>query len=80
MLLILLLFLSQNAHAYVNAGFRMKVDPSTLLVSGVPSFVFGGISAHGVRSMTRVCVCMGEHHLLVLCIASTNSQCLDVRM
>ena len=33
----------------MNAGFRIKVDPTSLTVSGIPSFVFGGIAEHGVR-------------------------------
>lgn len=38
----------QNAHAYVNAGFRLSLDPASLTVRGVPSLVFGGVSEHAV--------------------------------
>jgi xanthine dehydrogenase/oxidase len=35
---------SQNAHAYVNAGFRLKIDPTTCIVQETPTIVFGGIN------------------------------------
>jgi xanthine dehydrogenase/oxidase len=35
---------SQNAHAYVNAGFRFKIDPSTFTVQETPTIVFGGVN------------------------------------
>ncbi|CAF0756244.1 unnamed protein product [Brachionus calyciflorus] len=35
---------SQNAHAYVNAGFRFEIDQNTKKVLSVPSIVYGGIS------------------------------------
>jgi hypothetical protein len=35
---------TQNAHAYVNAGFRFDLDPSTLTVNSYPSIVLGGLS------------------------------------
>jgi len=35
----------QNAHAYVNAGFLMQVDPKrNFSIRGKPTIVFGGIS------------------------------------
>ncbi|XP_021379046.1 xanthine dehydrogenase-like [Mizuhopecten yessoensis] len=37
---------AQNAHAYVNAGFRMRLDSkNNFLVKERPTLVFGGISA-----------------------------------
>ena len=72
---ILLLYPPQNAHAYVNAAFRMKVDPSSLSVSGIPSFVFGGITAHGVGLQLPVQYMCGARCNLVanevLCSGST---------
>lgn len=35
---------SQNAHAYVNAGFRFNIDRKTFMVKSQPTIVFGGIS------------------------------------
>lgn len=35
---------SQNSHAYVNAGFKFDVDPSSLIVQSIPTIVFGGIN------------------------------------
>lgn len=35
---------SQNAHAYVNAGFRASIDPESYKVLSQPSIVYGGIS------------------------------------
>ena len=40
------LYHPQNAHAYVNAAFRIPVDGLT--IKGRPSIVLGGISAHTV--------------------------------
>ncbi|WP_049641030.1 hypothetical protein [Candidatus Rhodobacter oscarellae] len=40
----------QNAHAYVNAGFSMKVTESRLkLIPLGTCFVYGGIAARTVR-------------------------------
>jgi xanthine dehydrogenase/oxidase len=39
---------SQNAHAYVNAAFCMKVDKKTMTVKSIPSFIYGGISEHSI--------------------------------
>ncbi|CAG0884273.1 unnamed protein product [Darwinula stevensoni] len=36
---------SQNAHAYVNAGFAARIHPETFVVLAPPTFVFGGIRA-----------------------------------
>jgi xanthine dehydrogenase/oxidase len=41
---------AQNAHAYVNAGFRIKCDPASSSVIGIPSCVFGGISEHKIHA------------------------------
>jgi xanthine dehydrogenase/oxidase len=41
---------SQNAHAYVNAGFRFQVDANTLTVQALPTLVFGGISSTMVHA------------------------------
>ena len=35
---------SQNAHAYVNAGFRFDLDLKTKVVKSIPCILFGGIS------------------------------------
>ncbi|RNA44115.1 xanthine dehydrogenase-like isoform X1, partial [Brachionus plicatilis] len=35
---------SQNAHAYVNAGFRFSIDPKTMVVKSLPCILYGGIS------------------------------------
>jgi len=36
----------QNAHAYVNAGFLMKVDPKrNFSIREKPTIVFGGINS-----------------------------------
>jgi xanthine dehydrogenase/oxidase len=40
----------QNAHAYVNAGFRIQFDPSSFTVTTPPTLVFGGIAEHGVTA------------------------------
>ena len=39
----------QNAHAYVNAGFRAVVD-SGFTIQGTPSLVFGGVKLSPVGS------------------------------
>ena len=36
---------SQNAHAYINAGFRFDIDGQTLIIKSRPTIVFGGLSA-----------------------------------
>lgn len=41
---------SQNAHAYVNAGFRFQVDANTLTVQTLPTIVFGGLSQNFVHA------------------------------
>ncbi|XP_049801265.1 uncharacterized protein LOC126236198 isoform X3 [Schistocerca nitens] len=42
---------SQNAHAYVNAGFLMKVDQATVgKLKSKPVIIFGGISPHFVHA------------------------------
>lgn len=38
----------QNAHAYVNAAFLLKVDKTSLMVTERPRLCFGGISANFV--------------------------------
>jgi xanthine dehydrogenase/oxidase len=44
---------SQNAHAYVNAGFRITIDPQTYYVqsSPPPCLVYGGISEDFVHAL-----------------------------
>lgn len=37
-----------NAHAYVNAGLRLTVDPSSGVVTSLPVIVFGGIGPYAV--------------------------------
>ena len=39
----MLLRLFQNAHAYVNAAFKMKVTEDGKQILGRPALVFGGI-------------------------------------
>lgn len=39
---VLLAFL-QNAHAYVNAGFRIRLSEDKKQILGEPALVFGGI-------------------------------------
>lgn len=44
---------SQNAHAYINAGFRFEIDPNTHIVKPNPSIVYGGINGqfnHAVKT------------------------------
>eukprot|EP01135_Chromosphaera_perkinsii_P000979 Nk52_evm5s155 gene=Nk52_evmTU5s155 len=41
-----------NAHAYVNAGFRMVVDEKKI-IQGTPTIVFGGVGPHLTKA-TRV--------------------------
>lgn len=41
---------SQNAHAYVNASFRAKIDPGTFVVQEKPSLVYGGISGDFIHA------------------------------
>ena len=41
---------SQNAHAYVNAGFRMDIDQSSMTVTQPPALVFGGISGQFIHA------------------------------
>ena len=41
---------SQNAHAYVNAGFRFQVDANSLTVQTLPTIVFGGLSQNFVHA------------------------------
>jgi xanthine dehydrogenase/oxidase len=36
---------SQNAHAYVNAGFRFTIDKDSFTVKSKPTIVFGGITS-----------------------------------
>ena len=35
---------SQNAHAYVNAAFKFKLNPVTSVIEERPSLVFGGVA------------------------------------
>lgn len=42
---------SQNAHAYVNAGFRFEIDTNTKTVLSPPTIVFGGISESFVHAV-----------------------------
>ncbi|KAL8593330.1 hypothetical protein ACOMHN_009983 [Nucella lapillus] len=41
---------SQNAHAYVNAAFRIRMAEDGKQIMGQPSFVFGGIDDHLVHA------------------------------
>ena len=45
-------FPTQNAHAYVNAGFAWHVNPNTMAVS-TPRIVFGGIGLNAVSIQFR---------------------------
>ena len=42
---------SQNAHAYVNAGFRLNIDPQSYIVKDNPVIVFGGINSTFVHAI-----------------------------
>lgn len=42
---------SQNAHAYVNAGFKFDIDPSSKSVTTLPNMVFGGINETFVHAV-----------------------------
>ena len=46
------LCLFQNAHAYVNAAFKMKVTEDGKQILGRPAFVFGGIDDKLVNIMS----------------------------
>ncbi|XP_028395681.1 xanthine dehydrogenase-like [Dendronephthya gigantea] len=39
----------QNAHAYVNAGFKVTMD-STYIIKGIPSLMFGGVKLSPFRA------------------------------
>ncbi|XP_067671800.1 xanthine dehydrogenase/oxidase-like [Haliotis asinina] len=41
---------SQNAHAYVNAAFRVTIEPSKFQVLGKPSLVYGGIDKNTIHA------------------------------
>ena len=56
----------------MNAGFRIKVDPTSLTVSGIPSFVFGGIAEHGVRLQYMHIRMYVRTYLLTVCAVHLN--------
>ncbi|XP_071107754.1 xanthine dehydrogenase-like [Haliotis cracherodii] len=41
---------SQNAHAYVNAAFRVTIEPTKFQVLGKPSLVYGGIDKKTIHA------------------------------
>ena len=49
-----------NAHAYVNAGLRMQVDPTTGAVQVLPVMVFGGIGPHAVAPSQTPSLLVGK--------------------
>ena len=51
----------QNAHAYVNAGFRFEINPSNFQVKSLPTIVFGGISSQFVHATKTEQFLMGKN-------------------
>ncbi|KAL3841843.1 hypothetical protein ACJMK2_019942 [Sinanodonta woodiana] len=52
---------TQNAHAYVNAGFRMRLDPkNNFMVKDTPVIVYGGISNTFVRATNTEAFLQGK--------------------
>lgn len=45
--------LTQNAHAYVNAAFRIKAEGR--VIKDKPALVFGGINASTVSTSPEMC-------------------------
>jgi len=50
----------QFAHAIVNAGFRVVLDPATLTVQGTPTIVFGGILPQTVHATATEQLLVGK--------------------
>ncbi|KAL3841842.1 hypothetical protein ACJMK2_019941 [Sinanodonta woodiana] len=52
---------AQNAHTYVNAGFRMRLDPNNnFTVKEIPVIVYGGISNTFVRATQTEAFLVGK--------------------
>ncbi|XP_059083877.1 uncharacterized protein LOC131881124 isoform X2 [Tigriopus californicus] len=51
---------SQNAHAYVNAAFRAKIDPNSFVVQDKPNIVYGGIAGDFIHATDAESVLVGK--------------------
>jgi len=51
----------QNSHAYVNAGFRFEINPSSFQVKSLPTIVFGGISSQFVHAINTERFLLGKN-------------------
>lgn len=69
---------SENAHAYVNAAFAVRVDSSNSTVTGKPTLVYGGIEAHDIQATATASVLEGakllEQDTLKSALASLENE------